>query len=96
MTRRMFSQCRSMRLRSTRPGAAFPEMAETALPPEYQRILASVRAAGGPVMVRQVGEALGLDTGVRGKLEPLRGKLTKLADRSWLHKRPDGRFTVCP
>ncbi|MDJ0347648.1 hypothetical protein QMK19_41220 [Streptomyces sp. H10-C2] len=73
-----------------------PEMAETALPPEYQRILASVRAAGGPVMVRQVGEALGLDTGVRGKVEPLRGKLTKLADRGWLHKRPDGRFTVRP
>ncbi|MDQ0771771.1 hypothetical protein QF026_000237 [Streptomyces aurantiacus] len=73
-----------------------PEMAETALPPEYQRILASVRAAGGPVMVRQVDEALGLDTGVWGKLEPLRGKLTKLADRGWLHKRPDGWFTVRP
>ncbi|MFD4158339.1 hypothetical protein ACFWR4_36975 [Streptomyces hydrogenans] len=73
-----------------------PEMAETALPPEYQRILASVRAAGGPVMVRQVGRTLGLDTGVRGKLEPLRGKLRKPADRGWLHKRPDGRFTVRP
>ena len=73
-----------------------PEMAETALPPEYQRILASVRAAGGPVMVRQAGEARGLDTGVRGKPEPLRGKLTKLADRGRLHKRPDGRFTVRP
>ncbi|WJE01980.1 hypothetical protein [Streptomyces antimycoticus] len=72
------------------------EMSETALPSEYQRILASVRAAGGLVMVPQVGEALGLDTGVRGKLEPLRGKLTKLADRGWLHKRPDGRFTVRP
>ncbi|MGV9881141.1 hypothetical protein [Streptomyces sp. NPDC003006] len=71
-------------------------MADTALPPEYQRILASVRAAGGPVMVRQVGEALGLDTGVRGKPEPLRGKLTKLAGRGWLNKRPDGRFTVRP
>ncbi|MGW4235101.1 hypothetical protein ACWEF9_38600 [Streptomyces sp. NPDC004980] len=47
-------------------------------------------------MVRQVGEALGLDTGVRGKLEPLRGKLTKLADRGWLHERPDGRFTIRP
>jgi hypothetical protein len=45
-------------------------------------------------MVRQVGEELGLDTGVRGKLEPLRGKLRKLADRGWLHKRPDGKFTV--
>lgn len=73
-----------------------PETDQSALPPEYQRILAAVRNAGGPVTVRQVGEALGLDTGVRGKLEPLRGKLTKLADRGWLRKRPDGRFTVRP
>ncbi len=73
-----------------------PDVTDTALPPEYQRILAAVRDAGGPVTVRQIGDALGLDTGVRGKLEPLRGKLTKLADRGWLHKRPDGRFTVRP
>jgi len=33
---------------------------------------------------------------VRGELEPLRGKLTKLADRGWLHKRGDGKFTVRP
>ena len=37
-----------------------------------------------------------MDTGIRGKLEPLRGKLTKLADRGWLHKRPDGKFTTRP
>ena len=48
----------------------------------------------GPVATRTVGEALGLDTGVRGKLEPLRGKLTKLADRGRLRKLPDGRFTT--
>ncbi|WP_329462068.1 hypothetical protein [Streptomyces sp. NBC_01431] len=29
-----------------------PEVTETALPPEYQRILAAVRDAGGPVTVR--------------------------------------------
>ncbi|MEV0743517.1 hypothetical protein AB0I51_48165 [Streptomyces sp. NPDC050549] len=69
---------------------------ETALPPEYQRILTVVRTAGGPVSVRQVGEELGLDTGVRGKLEPLRGKLRKLADRGWLCTRPDGKFTIRP
>jgi hypothetical protein len=71
-----------------------PGVAESALPPEYQRILAAVRKAAGPVMVRQVGEALGLDTGVRGKLEPLRGKLGKLAGRGWLRKLPDGRFST--
>ena len=73
-----------------------PGILESVLPAEYQRILAAVRAAGSPVATRQIGEALGVDTGVRGKLEPLRGKLSKLADRSWLHKRPDGKFTVRP
>jgi hypothetical protein len=64
---------------------------EAVLAPEYQRILAAVRRAGAPVATRAVGETLGLDTGVRGKLEPLRGKLTRLAERGWLRKQPDGR-----
>ncbi|MFE4995690.1 hypothetical protein ACFRH4_30990 [Streptomyces mirabilis] len=69
---------------------------ETALPGDYRRILQLVRAADGPVQVRAVGEELGLEVAVRGKLEPLRAKLTKLADRGWLHKRPDGKFTARP
>lgn len=68
-------------------------MEETALPPEYQRILAVVRQAGGAVTARQVAEGLGLETSERGKLEPLRGKLTRLADRGWLRKLPGGQFT---
>jgi hypothetical protein len=40
----------------------------------------------GPVAVRRVGEHLGLPVEVRGKLEPLRGKLSKLADCGWLCK----------
>ncbi|MFF4169591.1 hypothetical protein [Streptomyces sp. NPDC001744] len=71
-----------------------PVVGESALSAEYQRLLTAVRQAGGPVSTRQIGEVLGLDTGVRGKPEPLRGKLTKLADRGWLHKRPDGKFTA--
>ncbi|MFF8193539.1 hypothetical protein ACF05L_22430 [Streptomyces bobili] len=67
---------------------------ETALPDDYRKILAIVRAADGPVQVRTVGEELGLEVAVRGKLEPLRAKMTKLADRGWLYKRPDGRFTA--
>ncbi|WHX15758.1 transposase family protein [Streptomyces malaysiensis subsp. malaysiensis] len=50
-----------------------PEVEETMLPPDYQRILAAVRQATGPVMARQVGEILGVDVTVRAKLEPLRG-----------------------
>ncbi|MCA6091422.1 hypothetical protein LE181_04455 [Streptomyces sp. SCA3-4] len=71
-----------------------PDVEETALPPDYQRILAVVRQAAGPVMARQVGEVLGVDVSVRGKLEPLRGKLVRLTDRGWLRKLPDGRFTT--
>ncbi len=56
-------------------------MGVDALPPDYQRILAIVRGAGGPVAVKQVGEELGLEVAVRGQLEPLRGKLSKLAGR---------------
>ncbi|MFF3787817.1 hypothetical protein [Streptomyces sp. NPDC001933] len=67
---------------------------ETALPGDYRKILAIVRGVGGPVQVKGVGEELGLEVTARGKLEPLRAKLTKLADRGWLHKRPDGRFTA--
>ncbi|MGX1915793.1 hypothetical protein ACWIID_44465 [Streptomyces phaeochromogenes] len=67
---------------------------ESALPAGYREILAIVRAADGPVQVRAVGEELGLEVAVRGKLEPLRAKMTKRADRGWLHKRPDGKFTA--
>ncbi|MEU8476181.1 hypothetical protein [Streptomyces hygroscopicus] len=67
---------------------------ETALPASYRRILAIVRAAGSPVQGRAVGEELGLEVEVRGKLEPLRAKPVKLADRGWVHKRGDGKFTA--
>jgi hypothetical protein len=67
---------------------------EAALPGDYRKILHVVRDADGPIQVRGVGEKLGLDVAVRGKLEPLRAKLTKLADRGWLHKRPDGKYTA--
>ncbi|MEU8544672.1 hypothetical protein AB0C52_32530 [Streptomyces sp. NPDC048717] len=71
-----------------------PGVEETMLPSDYQRILAAVRHAAGPVMTRQVGELLGVDVSVRSKLEPLRGRLVRLTDRGWLRKLPDGRFSV--
>lgn len=71
-----------------------PGVEETALPADYQRILAAVRQAAGPVMARQVGEMVGVDVSVRAKLEPLRGRMNRMADRGWLRKLPDGRFTT--
>jgi hypothetical protein len=80
----------SVLLIPVRAGDIGPEV----LPADYQRILAIVREAAGPVKVKEVGAALGLPVEVRGKLEPLRGKMNKLADRGWLRKLADGRFTI--
>lgn len=78
-----------------RPVLAIPHRGEgveaSALPPEYQAILAAVAAGGGPVMVKEIARVLDLDA-VPAKLEPLRGKLNKLAERAWIRKLPDGRF----
>ncbi|MEU8438508.1 hypothetical protein AB0F18_37600 [Streptomyces sp. NPDC029216] len=71
-----------------------PDADESTLPPDYQRILTAVRQAAGPVMAREVGEAVGVDIGVKAKLEPLRSKLVRLVNRGWLRKLPDGRFTT--
>lgn len=71
-----------------------PGVEEDSLPCDYQRIIAAVRQAAGPVMAREVGEVVGVDVSVRSKLEPLRSKLVRLVDRGWLRKLPDGRFTT--
>ncbi|MFC8273857.1 hypothetical protein ACFUJR_15290 [Streptomyces sp. NPDC057271] len=83
-----------------RPGVLIPHhkpgMDEGSLPPDYQRIIATVRRASGPLMTREVGEALGVEVSVKAKRELLRGKLVRLADRGWLRKLPDARFTTHP
>jgi hypothetical protein len=56
--------------------------------------MAIVREAAGPVMVKEVRGVLGLPVEVRGKLELLRGKLNKLADRRCLRELGDGRFAI--
>ncbi len=71
-----------------------PGADEGMLPSDYQRIIAAVRQAAGPVMAREVGEVVGVDVSVKSRLEPLRGKLVRLVDRGWLRKLPDGRFTT--
>lgn len=59
---------------------------EGALPGDYRKILAIARVAEGPVRVRAVGERLGLDASVRGKLECVDDRYcgaTPLRSRSW-------------
>lgn len=67
-----------------------------ALPGDYRKILAIVRESDGPLPVRRLASGWAWTRRLRGRLEPLRAKMTKLADRGWLHKRPDGRFTARP
>ncbi|GAA2919567.1 hypothetical protein ACFPN0_02630 [Kitasatospora cinereorecta] len=69
---------------------------EEVLPPDYQRLMKIVRNAGGPIRVKDVGVELGLEVEAKGRLEPLRGKLSKLAGRGWLRELPDGRFQIAP
>ncbi|MCW8382667.1 hypothetical protein [Streptomyces justiciae] len=65
-------------------------------PGDYREILAIVREADGPVQVRAACEWLVLDASVRGKLEPLRAKMTRLAAWGRLHMRGEVRFTARP
>lgn len=73
-----------------------PGMGEDVLPPEYRKIMEILRGAAGPVMAKAVGEKLGIEVKVPGRIEPLRGKLSKLAERGWARKLPDGRFQITP
>ncbi|MGW2557427.1 hypothetical protein [Streptomyces sp. NPDC001635] len=72
-------------------------MDEAVLPPEYQRVLPSVRQAGAPVATPAVGaRRWAWRPGCGGKPEPLREKLTRLAERGRLRKQPDGRYAARP
>lgn len=61
--------------------------------PEPDRVVAGP-GAGGPVMAKDVAIALGRDT-TPAKVEPVRGQLRKLADRSWISRTGAGRYLPC-
>jgi hypothetical protein len=67
-------------------------MDEMVLPADYQRIMDVVRRADGPVMVKQVCGELGISL-EPARSEALRSKLNRLAERGWLRKLADGKFT---
>ncbi|MCL7494773.1 hypothetical protein M8I34_25715 [Streptomyces sp. MCA2] len=66
---------------------------EAVLPADYQRIMKVVRQADGPVMVKQVCDGLGIST-ERARAEAMRSQLNRLAERGWLRKLADGKFTT--
>lgn len=68
-------------------------MDETVLPEDYQRIMDVVRRADAPVMVKQICGELGVST-EPARAEAMRSKLNRLAERGWLRKLADGKFTT--
>ena len=53
------------------------------LPRDYRDLLEVAEDAGRPLRAAQIAAAAGLSTD-RGKVETLRGKLKRLAERGWL------------
>lgn len=61
------------------------------LPADYQKIMEIIEGGGGPLQARDVAHQLGLDA-VPAKVEAVRGKLRKLAERGWITRTPAGRY----
>lgn len=79
------------------PGRVVPYRKDAAGPgdlsAEYQRVLREVAAAGGPVRCKQMCERLGIGTEPR-KVEAMRARMKRLADRGWLREGAPGLFTM--
>jgi hypothetical protein len=82
------------------PGSMVPVwhegLAVTVLAPDYQRIIALLvdRAStdGEAMNCRQIADALGWETSP-ARVEGVRSKARRLAERGWLVKEADGRFS---
>lgn len=83
------------------PGSVVPPWHEglpvTVLAPDYQRILGVLgerRPAGqGPLKAREITVRLGLET-TPAKVEGVRSKARRLAERGWLLQETSGAFSV--
>ncbi|WP_306319882.1 MULTISPECIES: hypothetical protein [unclassified Streptomyces] len=83
------------------PGSVVPPWREglpvTVLAPDYQRILGVLderRPAGqGPLRAREIAMGLGLGS-TSAKVEGVRSKARRLAERGWLVQEASGAFTA--
>ncbi|MDQ0934053.1 hypothetical protein [Streptomyces turgidiscabies] len=83
------------------PGSIVPPWREglpvTVLAPDYQRILGMLDerqpASQGPLKAREIAEGLGLQT-TSAKVEGVRSKARRLAERGWLVQEASGAFTA--
>lgn len=83
------------------PGSPVPPWREglpvTVLTPDYQRILGALeqqRSMGhGPLRAKEIAVELGLGA-TPAKVEGLRSKVRRLAERGWLHLEASGAFSA--
>ncbi|MET8438806.1 hypothetical protein ABZV61_40260 [Streptomyces sp900116325] len=81
------------------PGTAVPSWREglpaTVLAPDYQRILGMVadRSGQGPVRAKEISVVLGLGS-TPVKVEGVRSKARRLAERGWLVQEASGMFSA--
>ncbi len=70
-----------------------PGLAQSVLPPSYQDLLEVLADAGRPLRAGSIAAAAGLSTD-KSKIEGLRSKLKRLAERGWLTEDGPGLFTL--
>jgi hypothetical protein len=70
-----------------------PGLAQSVLPASYQDLLEVLADAGRPLRAGGIAAAAGLSTD-KAKIEGLRSKLERLAERGWLAKDGPGLFTL--
>jgi hypothetical protein len=70
-----------------------PGLAQSVLPPSYQDLLEVLADAGRPLRAGSIAAAAGLSTD-KSKVEGLRSKLKRLAERGWLAEDGPGLFTL--
>lgn len=81
------------------PGSVVPVRGEgvevSVLSADYQRIVGVLAASRAALACGEIASALGLER-VPAKVEGVRSKAARLAERGWLVREPSGRFTLVP
>lgn len=93
------TEAESVPVPSPLPGTTVPPWREglpvAVLAPDYQRILGMVadRSSQGPVRAKEVAVVLGLEP-TPAKVESVRSKARRLAERGWLVQEASGMFSA--
>ncbi|MEU2251193.1 hypothetical protein [Streptomyces sp. NPDC019224] len=94
------TEATSMSGPSPLPGTTVPSWRDglpaTVLAPDYQRILGMVANRSGqePARAKEIAVALGLEP-TPAKVEGVRSKARRLAERGWLVQEVSGMFSAC-